>query len=86
MNGRIPFDHVQGVAVKIARPVEPGVWCEARHVDHQTVALPVTDRVPHVRLTRVRVYLVQVNDPLGIGELEDHHDLCGPLKNLERRG
>ena len=72
--------------MEVPGPVEPGVGCEARDVDHERVALPTADRVPHPGLVGIRFHLIQMDDALGVGELEDHHDLVRPLKQLQREG
>ncbi len=72
--------------MEVARPVEPGVGREARRVDHEGVALPVRQRVAHPGLVGIGLDLVEVDDALGVGELEDHHDLVRALEDLERVG
>src|SRR5438132_13457004 len=45
--GSVAFDHMQGVAVKISCPIEPGLVVEPRHIDHQSVPLPTANRPTH---------------------------------------
>src|ERR1700730_4712027 len=49
-DARVPLDHMQGVAVEVPRPIEPGVLVEAGHVDDQRLALPAAARPSHPRV------------------------------------
>src|SRR5258705_3050750 len=83
-NGREPLDDVERVGVEVARAREPGAIVEVGHVGDQRVALPAADRVAHPlvgpRLRRV----FQENRAAGVGVREEHLDLAGTLRDLER--
>ena len=55
-------------------------------VDHQRVALPAADRVPHVGPVGRQLHVVQVDGARRAGELERHLDLVRALHDLERIG
>src|SRR5579862_4969379 len=47
-HGRVALRNVQRIAMKISRPVEPGVRRKVRDVDNQRISVPTANRVSHV--------------------------------------
>src|SRR5438067_784477 len=84
--GSVAFDHMQRVAMEIPGPVEPGLIVQTRHVDDETIALPVADRVPHPTVSRAWRRLVHVDRAGGARILIGHQDDVRTLNNLKRIG
>src|SRR5271165_5305432 len=65
----VTLHDMQLVAVKIPRPVEPGLIIEALYINHQGVAFPVAHRLPHPRIDRSRSGILQIDIPRRAGIL-----------------
>src|SRR5581483_7194374 len=84
--GSVALDDVQCVAMKIARPIEPGFFALAGHIDDQSVALPTTARPPHPRRRRRRLLPSHWNDAGGAGECIGDQDVwIRSLHDLKRK-
>src|SRR5688572_7886678 len=83
--GGVALDHVQGLAVKIAGPIEPRLVDEAGHVDHQRIAVPPAARPAHPVVGGAIVHLVHVDQPAGTRERVGNDDLVRPLDDLKRK-
>ena len=71
-----PLDDVQGVAVRVARIIEPGLLVIADRIDDQRIALPSADGVSEpggLRIARQRA-TVGGDLPERVIALEQHHD------------
>src|SRR2546425_5526392 len=82
-DGSVAFDHLEGVAVVIPSPVEPGVVVEVRHVDHQRIAFPAAIRPPHPGLTGSVHMRIHVDAAHGTLELIHDENLLRGLENLK---
>src|SRR5579863_489540 len=81
---RIALDHVERLAVRMPRRVEPRLGPEIGHVDHQRVALPVADRIAQPQVDAIQmVARSSSNDALVVHVLVHEHDVSGPLQNLK---
>src|SRR5262249_24912469 len=81
---RVPLHDVQLVAVKISRPVEPGVLVETGYVDDKRLSFPVTPRAPNPELTRTLFRAVHVDDAARVRKLVGHENLLWRLNDLKR--
>src|SRR5580704_1301350 len=82
------LDEVQGVAVRVAHAVQPGLVVEIYRVGDQRVSLPMPDRIAHPQGAKSFVMLAAVCKNLmahGI-VLEKHDHLAGRLNDLHRKG
>src|SRR5712691_1851311 len=93
VRSRVLLDHVEHIGVRMADGIEPASFVEADDVDHEGVAVPVTDRMPEKRrVQRVAFGMrapIQVDLAPDVGPaLEDHDDalLLWELKDLHRIG
>src|SRR5207249_11995744 len=85
-NRREAFNQMQGVAVKVAGPVEPVLAVETGHVDDQCIAFPAADRMTHVGIVGWALDLIEVDRAGGAGKGEGHLNLVRTLHNLEGVG
>src|SRR5438034_5605657 len=85
-NRREAFNQMQGVAVKVAGPVEPVLAVETGHVDDQCIAFPAADRMTHVGIVGWALDLIEVDRASGAGKGEGHLNLVRSLHNLEGVG
>ncbi len=83
---RVALHHVQLVAMEIPSAVEPGLIVEAGDVDHQRVALPVSDGLAHPRIRRSGSGIFQKNVAHRARVLIDERQRAGAFENLERVG
>src|SRR6266446_4329960 len=83
----VALDHVQGVAMEIAGPVEPGLVVEIDRVDDQRIPFPSATRHPQPEIDmprKMRTIRVDRADRVDIF-VDDHHGVSS-LKNLKGIG
>src|SRR5204862_5925176 len=57
-NRRVSLDNMQGVAMKIAGSIKPGIRGEAGGINDKCVAVPTTDRTGHASVGGTRSHRV----------------------------
>src|SRR5712691_11727056 len=80
---RVTLHHVERVAMIIPGPIEPGLVVHSGYVDHQRVAFPVADRLPHpgVDGSSARVFHIDIAHRPGV--LVSNEDCARVLHDLE---
>ena len=82
---RVALHHVQHVAVKIARAIEPGLIVQTGDVHHQCVAFPMPGRPAHPAVHRRRSRIVHVDGShRAVVFIGDQNHLAG-LHDLKRK-
>src|SRR5260370_24122820 len=79
----VTLDHVERVAMKIPRAVEPGLVVETGHVDYQGVSLPVADGLTHPGVDGRRPRILEQDIAFCAGVLAGDQDLALGLKDSE---
>src|ERR1051326_531557 len=83
---RVALHNVHRIAMKVSGPVKPRVRRKVRHLNDQSISVPAANRISHVSVAGIGIDLIDADGPLGVSELENHHDLVRSLKDLERLG
>ena len=52
---RVALDHVQRIAVRVARRIEPGLVDQVGDIDHEGVAIPTADGIAHGEIDAVEM-------------------------------
>ena len=85
VDARIALDDVQRFSVKRARAGNPGAIVEARDIDDERVAFPVTHRVAVIARNQiVGVLIIQSNQPMRVAVLVQDDDVRWRLNDLLR--
>src|SRR5689334_12414050 len=70
--------------MEIARGIEPCSIGEARRINHQSVSLPATARIPHPELRAVQMSTsIHANVSEGMGIFRSDQGVVGAFENLE---
>src|SRR3954462_8287982 len=80
---RVALHYMQGVAMEISGSVEPGLIVQTSHVDHQCVALPVSNRPTHPAIDRGGTRFPHVDGANGARVLIRYQDGFRRLNYLE---
>src|SRR4029077_8962947 len=71
----VALDHMQGVAMEIPGPVEPGLLAESCHVDNQRIPFPMAARPAHPRIGGRLSLPIHTDGPSGTRELIGDQDV-----------
>src|SRR5262249_41923285 len=81
---RVTLNHVQLIAAEVSGSVEPDTIIEAGHVDDQSLAFPMPDRLRHAGICRRRTGVLQIDVPeRGVAFISDCDGPAG-LKDLKQ--
>ena len=80
---RVALDNVQRLAVKVSGPVEPGLVVESRHIDDQSFAFPVADRLSHPGVDWRRTRILQKDIAYSARVFVIEENRAGALKDLK---
>src|SRR5207247_9331533 len=82
-NRRVSLDNMQGVAMKIAGSIKPGIRGEAGGINDKCVSVPISDRVAHVCVGGARSEVVEMDGAWSSTAFNDHQEFVCPSRELE---